>query len=475
MPTRIWNRFDVWEWQEDTLVPWTARIIDSSNVTGLKTWLWITLWPKVNKLLLTNWAMRGFWLDDDTDNNNTLNFAYWEDWEIYRFDSLDNTPIYTHTNWNIIEWFFEINNRYYFQTNGDLYLGQATTNAFTSINEDYVSLPSFASEFAPVMKHNNLTYYGTWNTINIFESISDPWSTMTSKSLFTWSTIGITSRWWQIYVFTTNKDVALWDWWNTINWVNKLSIRPRCVYDMWWTIFMNWTEWSLLLWDWWNFQEFTSIKKSNRLNDNSWFKTKYDFWNVTLWTRGQTITWKWEKVYISSNWDTPWIYEYGAILPWLSKWFHKIITKNHNWDDIDEVFCMNYGYRSKKLYFAYRSWTTYWIDYIDTDSLESAGLGYFITEVFSANTTYIKKPKEIRLTVENVIGNNYVKIYERVNNWDWELLRTITNETETIFKKEIKNYTKENIEVQFKVELYRESWEAPIVRELYYDYEVITK
>lgn len=476
MPTRIFNRFDTWIWAEDTLVPWNWRIIDGSGVTWLKTWLWITLWPKSNKQIITNWPMRWIWLGE-LSNNNDYNFAYGASWEIYRFDSADLTPIYTHTSWLMVECFFEIKSRYYFQVDTDNDLWQATSRAFTTVNEAYYTMPSWYTEYAPVLKVGNIVYVWWWESITKFSNTStDPWSTAIQKTFFWGSIKWLTALWSQIYAYSTNWQVYIWDWWSdTLTWANWLGFIPRDVYSSAWITYITNRNGEFKAWNWWQFTPLSVPFTSKRLQDNTTFKTKLDF-GTSSTERGQIIATVWDNIYLWCNDSTPWIYVYWSIAPWFPRWFHKLITSIHDWTAIDEIYALAYSETNKKLYYSYKAGSQYGIDYIDMTSHNTAQSWYFVTEVFSANTTFTKRPKELRVTCENIASPNYVKIYERVNNWTWTLLRTI-NSTDTIFKKDISNYTKENIDVQFKLELYNSTWwtTPPVVREVYYDYEVTPK
>lgn len=469
--TRIWNRFDTWIWQEDTLVPWTARLIEWNNVTWLATWLGLTLWPKVHKLFLTNGAMRNFYIDNSTSDESEY-FAYWAGWEIYNFTSADNTPIYTHTNLSTIEWFFEADWDYFFQPSSPTTLAKSTWDSFTDVDEDYYDWVGGTPNNVSTVTSKWYIYYPNGTQITKFDENGVFVKNITG---FEDNVLAFIPNWGNLYAYTQNRV-----YWLTIaNNADTISsesalwftVRGSTVYNN--ITYLVTDHWEFKAWNAWQFTNISNPILTNRLNDNSDYTKKFDFGRAA--DRWNTITSNGRKLYMWSNDWIPWIYTYGSIVPWLSNWFHKEITQTQDWVQIDEIYCVAESRANEKIYFAYRAWTEYWVSYIDLDSKETAQLWYWVTEVFTWNTSFYKRPEELRFTVEWVSGNNYVKLYERVNNWAWTLLRTVTWE-DGIIKKEIKNYTKENIEVQFKVELYNESWTTPpIVRELYYLSDVTNK
>jgi hypothetical protein len=74
----------------------------------------------------------------------------------------------------------------------------------------------------------------------------------------------------------------------------------------------------------------------------------------------------------------------------------------------------------------------YGIDYVDMESLETQEDAYLITGVFSGGTSEEKIIQQIRHATSNLSGDNTISLYYRVNNGAWELLRTISNGTDTI-------------------------------------------
>ena len=482
MPARIYNNFTSGIWQDDFLT-WWPKLIEWNNVTGLNTWYWLTLWLKSNKLFTTNGAMRGLYIRPRTripDNNNNL--AFWDNWEIYDFNSTDNIPTYTVTTWWQVRGFVIVGaDRLFLYENSpwsstvNLAYNWSLSN-WNTVDESYDLDFISQSDMVPILLTDWFAYFW-WSRMVRLNDEPDPIASKQSFSILNWSCQWITKLGNQFYLYTNNKDVTIWNWVSTSNlWSNKLNFPPRRVHQVSATTYMTGRDWELRIWNGYQFQKIVKPVKSERLDDNSWFKDKFNFsWGTEV--RWQYITNVWDSIYIWCNDGVPWIYVYDNILEWTFKGLHKSITTIHDWTAIDEVYAIDYDHTQDRVFYSYKAWTTYWVDYIDVNSKETQKLWYWVTEVFSANTTFIKRPKQLRVTTSNTSWNNYVKVYERVNNWPWNLLRTINEDTDEISRKEIKNYTKENIDVQFKVELYNDSqWEKwPIVHEIYFDYIVTEK
>ena len=162
----------------------------------------------------------------------------------------------------------------------------------------------------------------------------------------------------------------------------------------------------------------------------------------------------------------------------MQSWIHKIVTENHQWVQLDVIYDMYFHERgSKRLYFSYKADNVYWVDYIDLDSLETNTDGYIISEVFSWWTSYEKKLLSLLRATSNTSWSNYIKLYYRVNNWTWTLVRTINDSTDTITRDEINSIWweafRQNIDVQFKIELHRGQTESPVLHEFINNYELI--
>ena len=261
------------------------------------------------------------------------------------------------------------------------------------------------------------------------------------------------------------------------SWSNILDFQPRRVGQTANSDYILTREWELQVWSGTNTQQLSKKFKSNRLEDNTSYKTVFNF-DIGTGIAWDMITFVNDRVYLVVNGDKPWIMVYGKLIPWVHNSFHNIINTNSDWDDFTAVYAVWYEHTTDRIYYTYSTATKNGIDYIDVNSKETNNFWYGITEIFSANTSFLKEPKQIRVTADNTNGDNFVNLYVRVNNWVWELIKTINDASAIVKRYEALNKVKkENIDIQFKVELNNElKWEsAPLMQELFYEYNVIPK
>lgn len=493
MATRTYNTFYTWIGQDEFL-SWWANLIEWYNVTWLSTWYGLTLWWKSNKLFTTNWAMRGLFIKKQSrTTDNTENFAFWDGWEIYRFDSSDLTPIYTTTNQLTLKGLFEVSDKYYFlqeiaSWDARCDLWRSEDNTFTDVADIYIenewesneeSYDSFISntDVFPVLESETFTYL--WWASKIARFSDDNTPTINTYNIYSKQAQGLASQGSSIYIYTSNQEVIVWDWTSTaIDWSNMINFPVRRIKQLSDRIYTTSRDWELRLWNSYQFSKIVKTVVSDRQEDNSSFQTKFDFggWDDVI---GQYIANVWESIYIGCNDTIPWIYIYDNILEWTTKGLHKAITTNHEWTAIDNIYAIEYDHTQDRVFYSYKAWTTYWVDFINVRSRETQQYGYAVTDVFSANTSMTKKQNLRRIAVSNTSWNNYIKVYTRVNNWDWELARTINESDDTIRAIDLKSVDwarfKENADIQFKFELYNDTqWENwPIIHEFMYDYDII--
>ncbi len=487
MPTRTYNTFYPWIKQDDKI--WNPWFIDASNLTGLATGEWITIWPKSNKLFTTNGAMRGIHIEKQTRvASNDENFAYWDNWEIYRFDWADLTPIYTVTTWFQVTWFTLIEWEPAFlhresATSSVLDLWISETLNFDPARVTEVADERFIThnEVVPIVEYwDELIFGWFWNVVSLKNDNTDPVATKQVYSLFSWSCQWIANLWNQLYLYNSKGKVDIWDWSsNALSGSNAINFPPRKVHQTASETFVTSRDGSLYRGNGWQFGTWPLIKykKSKRLNDNSDFQDKFNF-SWTSEVRWQYLTSAWDALYVGCNDWVPWIYIYDNIVAGTQKGFHKAITTNHEGTQIDEVYAIAYDHTQDRVFYSYKAGTTYWIDYVSTTDRESALSWYGVTEVYTWGTSFKKKLNVVRISVENVDENNTAKLYYRINDQDWVLLRDINSTTEDIYYRD-NIYTesdwqafKEFIDIQFKVEL-TSDWIPPILNELMIDYTII--
>lgn len=490
MASRIYNNFHLWLWHDNHKSGW-PKFIDSAWLTWLSNWYWVTLWPKSNKLLYSTNALR--WMYIQLLNNvevDVRHLAFWDAWEIYNFSlSTDNTPAYTMTNWWAVRGMFLLENYIYIlyeavQWKDLLNVAQVLQSdvedwTYASMNETLYT--NFITHFdnPPILVTAKIAYI--WG-LDVVKNITASAAT-TSFSSLNWYVTWISKHLTQFTMYTSTNEVyyasqtamVSWSWLNS--WSNILDFPPRKVIQNSSTDYITTKDWMLHIWSWPSTQEITRPIMSNRLEDNTIYSTlfNFDLWAENSWTTMAYARW---KLYVVANDTNPWIIIYWKLIQWVPAWFHKAITVNNEWEAFEYIYSIAYEQISGKIYYTYKTATKYWVDYIDLNSKETCKYWYWVTEIFSANTSYEKELLALRTTTSYTSWDNYVKVSIRINNWVWELVRSINEADDIIKKYENKTwFKKENIDIQFKVELSNETqWEnAPVLHELMYNYNILNK
>mgnify|MGYP001571404881 CR=1 FL=1 len=488
MPTRTYNTFYPWIKQDDKI--WNPGFIDASNLTGLSTWEWITLWPKSNKLFTTNGAMRGIHIEPQTrTTKNNENFAFWDDWEIYRFDWADLTPVYTVSTWfdvwgfTIIQWDPYFLHRETVSWN-TLNLWKSQNYDFTSwVDESYDLQFISHTEVVPIQEYWDEYIFGWSGKVVSLPSTNDPVTWKTNYSIFSWVCNWISTIWNQLYLYNSRWKVHQWNWSsNALSGTNTVNFPPRKVHQTASETFVTSRDWSIYKGNGWQFGTWPlmKFKKSKRLEDNSTYQDKFNF-SWTEEVRWQYIASAWDAIYVGCNDWVPWIYIHDNIVLWTRKGFHKAITTNHEGTAIDEIYAIAYDHTQDRVFYSYKAGTTYGIDYVSTVDRESTTTGYGVTEVFTGWTSFKKELNVARISVSNVDATNTAKLYYRINDQEWILLREINWTTEDIYNRQ--NISKESdwnpfkqfIDIQFKIELTSANNDntPPTLNELMIDYTII--
>lgn len=457
-----YNSWYNWLSADDYLVtPW--QYIDWKNVTWLNEWYWITLWPKPQKQILTNWAIRGF-IERSSDLG--LSWAVWE-WEIYLLSWTDLTPEHTLTDANFsLTGAFLLGSHYYFiwkfdvSSDSQVKIAQITTTDANSwnwvtMNEAWETWLS-TWEITPFVKASSFAYLGdgSW----VFRV--DKTAVKTTFSFTDDDVVWITVHWTQFKVYSVTWKIYYWDWLSaSYSSLQDLWNRIERVAQQWNFDYIITQSWDLWKSSWYDYVRIWKHRKSKRLNDNSQFIDQLNFNNEL--SDSITVTTSSNDVYMIS-WSK--LYKYWSMIDWLQPSFHSVLETDSAWNAIDEIFCLFNHERSWKLAYSYRSWTTYWIDFIDLESKETAKDWHVVTPIFRWPPNKVGKIREIRATTSNTSWSNYIKLYKRINNWSWELFRTINNSTDTIDRLAHTSENDQFTDVQFKIEFHNESqWDTPPV------------
>lgn len=481
MPIITYNKFYNWISLDDkSYQDWNYLFWE--NMNSQKTWYWITLWPKTNKRLLTWWKkIFGIWY-----TSSSYWMAVWEDWVMYDSNSTDNVPSGILSNWQDI---YKISSLWAYNF---LLISTTTANRYkiaqtlrwgtTEVSLDYL--------WYSIVSFHNIPMVSIWNNIFIWWDsltvINSSWfkkNTIQEVSYITW----ITSNWTTIITYHNTWDIYFWQQdtsisgWTTYKIVShyKVPFMIKNVIASGWQNYAVWWNNKLYIISWQDFKEIWWALSSLYLDDNSDYKNKI----TLLYSNNNLLAINWQDLFLAwkDNLDAgkKTIYRYWELFEWIPKWFDNIITKNHNILDYDDIYTLFNDYNNdnnNKILISYKTWTEYWIDYIDIWTNNTTSDWYMITQIENCTTNiYKKKLKEIKIITSNTAWNNYIKIYNRIDWWTWILLRDINNTIDNIQRTIINTSWKEFLDIQFKIELHNDTlWtRPPILHELAFEYETI--
>jgi len=337
----------------------------------------------------------------------------------------------------------------------------------------------------PILNFNNALYSGNSGSIIKVEAGFTPWdNNIPSENIFGFpgdTVVWLTLQGTTVVVYTRSGIIYFWDGVDTTyQAIKDLKTRVSKVVSKGGIDYVSTEDGQLYIWSGLSFQRVTKPKLSNRMEDNSTYNKRLSFAiDEPNLAQNRSMEVALDDVYMYSNDTIKGIYKYGKLIPWMQDGLHKIITQNHAGTQIDYIYDMKFYERGlRRLYIAYKAGSTYWIDYIDLDSLETCTDGYMISEVFSWGTSLLKELSRMRRATSNTAWNNYINLYYRVNNQDWILIRNINDaeneiERQNISKDATTSSFKRFIDVQLKIEFHNDDgWEnAPTLHELMQEYE----
>lgn len=468
MPNDIIRNFSTWIVQDDIAL----GFLDAKNIDGNKESYWMKLWPKVNKVFTTDWVpMRGITGEQKTSWLINESLIGGDSGKLYKLDSTDDTPAFTLAGWwDILAVHYSNNYFYIFYQNGsDLDVAKVSAwrvqdGTFSDMNETFITNKMNRSAWAgcPAILSvgANQIYVGA--EFGSVSSIILSSGSVQNRDFIDWYAVGITAQGSVYMLYSSSWMVYMWDGAaNLTAGQNYLGSRIAKVASKLGTDFITTEDGQLYVGQWLGFQRITRPRKSNRLEDNASYSSVLDFSIDESENRqNHTIYPVNDDIYIYTSDGVKGLYKYGSILPNTPSWFHKVICQNHAGVDIDFIYDMFYYERTlKRLYFSYKAGTTYWVDSIDVESLETVTDWYLVTNVFSANTSYNKVIDYIRNTISNTSSDNFIKLYIRTNNGAWELLRTFNEVSDTILtgrpiKANSNNAFKRYVDRQYKIEMH---------------------
>jgi len=460
MPNIELNTFYPWL-QEDDIISQSWGIVESENLDWNRTGYGITLWPKPTKQVLTSTnIIRGIYNRSVSWVITNL-FMYWDWWVVYRWDSVDNTPFYTLPSTDDIHnVIFSPSSKYYMaiQTATDTYsIGRINSDFTTWVNES-VQTSLTSPSVPPMYQDGTFTYIWIWSKIYRY----DTWDVETIFSLFKQYIVWITVHGTQFYVYSDNGNLSLWDGVsNSISANLDLGVNIRRVEQRAWIDYVTSESWDIYIMSGYQLVPISDSRQSRRLEDNSQYISKLNF---NTWDEdNRTIAIGKKDTYFIANDTQPWIYKYWKLIEWLADAFYKITTEDNTNTDVDYIYWLFYIEWLNTLYYSYKQGSIYWVDKLELDNLTTAQSWYFVTQIFRWPPNLINKITGVKATTSYTSWSNYIKIYKRIDNWSWVLIRNINDATDTIKRHKITtnngswNLSDEFVDIQFKIEIYNDN------------------
>ena len=493
MPNIEYNEFYNWIQRDDIVwQPW--QILEWKNVTWLRDWYWLTLSLKPTKLFTTNWVEMSsiFWRISSAGDTQ-----WWVVWHsstngfIYRTDALDDTPDHSIDSWDTTA--FMLKNAIYYSWSNSFYFMWRTANSWLPTDSfviHKISAIDYQNKNWAWFTYNDSGWYNNRESVPFLEDwwllyfgisnwvVSYNWSAYSTKSIIRWDVVWITKHGTTFKIYSDEWTVWYWDWVSAaVSSSQNIGFYPQRVTQLWNIDYITTIDWDLYVSWGYDYQLISKAKKSRRLNNNSDYQDKFQFDNGQYETK--TIETSQDNIYIV--WESTWIYQYGDLIKWLTPWFHKVITQDNTNTDVSNISSIKYQPVSSKLFYTYTQWAVSWVDYIDLSTLTTVKDWYAITPVFRWPPNLTNKIIEVTATTSYTSWDNYIKIYKRIDNWSWVLIRTINDATDVITKHKIStndwtgNLSDKFLDIQFKIELHNDLQTdiPPILHGLKLEYSII--
>lgn len=502
------NTFYQWTQQDDILAS-SWGIVDSENLDWLETWYWIKLSKKaqeqIQSLPFTVYDIDQSWSDLYIVGND------WTDWYIYEYntttelfeeryvltgndpDKNTNTSTYSKIKKVFIhDWFMYVIAQDRSSSLLDLhkiwYVWQATFWATEFAYEwdyDYWSFSFITSAPIVSIKDWQFLYIGNWwSVMKITISSTD------QKNIFESSVVWMSIHWTRILVY--QNDVRVWwivsyrDWVSSASSANILLwFRPVSVGQKAWADYIYSSDWDTYVGSGYDYQRLIWKIDSKRLNDNSSFQEKFNFTyndpgTSEDWIDKQIILYR-DMMHWTSKDTVPWLYKYWSLVPWLPPWIFKILTIVWT-ETIISIDLLHFDPILQRIWMFYQTSLGSKIWFIELSSGSTNKDWYFVTQVFRWPPNKENKFTALRITTSSTSWNDYIKVYQRINNASsWELIKTINDSTDEIVRHEItandnwESLNNKFIDIQFKVEIHNEAQDndSPICHHMELIYDII--
>jgi len=478
------NKNYLW-YSQDDYVAQDWQLLDLKNIDVLDNWYETKLWEKSEKLLQTNNPI-----------TSTIFYHWWSydmisaDTELYKTDSADNTPVYTfntadtdhihiksvwltgYNSWYLFIWKSDTVWNYYWIHR--LHRANFRDENWSQFEFDKQN-SAYYSRFIPKI------YVFKWVTYICFSSkivATTDWDTLTDYSFSWYQIVWLTQHWSQYYVYWNSQtwkwQLMVWNWWSTISMRQELPFNPIWVTQSGTIDYITDDLWNIYIWSWLNVQPINKSRISNR-----WFTWNNEIIlnlgtdNTKTEINSLIVNWYW---YVLSNYDTyKWIYKVWALIPWLPVSLSKIITNDVDWDIFDYLYTINNSTIDKRIYFWYsKNWNNY-LWYINYSWNNNQSNWYIVYPIKRVPNRFCKQ-QDIRITYSNCSLNNKLVLYARINWWDFEKIKDLTNVDNSIKIDKITKENKEFIDIQYAIEFI--NWnndEWPKLHWFEFDFKIIKK
>lgn len=479
MPTQNYTSFYKGISKDDYVaLPWSY--LYGRNIDGSIFWYGVTIARKSTKVIEVQHPI--YDITALVTRNTARNLLVWHDWTnwyIYNIGSDDNTPEKIVTPWDtscpLLVWAASLEWGYVFIWRSSS--NYQVHNIHTA--PDYVSLSltywtyawgDFLSDSIPAyIVEKSLVMIGANDKVITVDNVP----LVKLLKVVSWAVTTIASSWSVILLYTIDGKVYTWNGVGTSTTGSKSTGYK--VVKSWgsgWEVYTTTEKWVLLRGNGVEFNELYRKRRTTKAEDNTSY---YDIIDLSMpeadRTTWNSIQWiEWEIFFIEGQKR---ISKLSSPRSDMERGYHSTLDTDHAGRKIDKIYCIReVGWN---LYFSYKSWVYYGVDFIDSDSLKSLSSAEMILPVFRGVPDEENKEARVKFTVSNTSGNKRVRLYKRIDQGAWELIRTINQTDSYIFREKISLTNKQFTEFQYKIEFENPDQDdrPPILHSISIDYNVI--